>query len=340
MIQKIVLLIFAAVLFNSCEKDYEFKFETPKNLKSDKKFTANVSVTNGLVIDSVLYSLNGKTATKTATFDFTNERLGKHVISAIVFYGKINKKLTNTIINLAQNEPVVYTYEIVNEYPHDDKAFTQGLELYKGFLYESTGSPGRNVISSLRKTELKTGKVLKKIELDKKYFAEGLTIFNHKIYQLTWQAKEGFIYDMDFNLEKKFKYGKSQQGWGLTHDNAKLIKTDGSERMWFLNPETLKEERFIETYSSKTKVEKLNELEFVKGQIYANVWQKNIILMVNPKNGAIEGVLNLEGLQKKVERKGQDNVLNGIAYDAENDKLYVTGKNWNTLFEIKVIKKQ
>ncbi len=335
---KFILLLVSIFTLVSCNNEYELKLETPKQLSKNGKFTVKVTEKNNKPIDSVLYSLNGKKSSTKNTFDLSNERLGKHTISAIVFYGKKNKKLTNTIIKLSPNKPTVYSYEIVNEYPHDANAFTQGLEYHNGFLYESTGQYKE---SSLRKVALETGKVLKKINLEAKYFAEGMTIKNDKIYQLTWQSNEGFIYNLkDFKFEKSFGYGKSREGWGLTHNSTHLIKTDGTERMWFLNPETLKEERFIETYSNKRKVDKLNELEYINGEIYANVWQKNIILIVNPKNGAIDGILDLNGLQQKAGQRGQDNVLNGIAYDKEKNRLFVTGKRWNTLFEIKAIKKQ
>lgn len=335
-ITHLFILVFVFTL-TSCDKKYNLKLETPKN-SSVNKFIAKVTEKNNYPIDSVLYSLNGRKSSVNSTFDLTNERLGKHVISAIIFYGNKNKKLVNTIVKLAQKEADIYEYKIVNEYSHDANAFTQGLEYHNGFLYESTGQRGA---STLRKTALETGEVVQKIDLDKKYFAEGMTIFNNKIYQLTWQSKEGFVYNIDnFEVEKTFNYGKSSEGWGLTHNETHIIKTDGSERMWFLNPETLKEERFIETYTNKMKQDKLNELEYINGKIYANVWQKNYILIVNPENGAIEGVLDLNGLQSKAGQRGNDNVLNGIAYDSKNDRLFVTGKKWNKLFEIKINKKQ
>jgi glutamine cyclotransferase len=187
---------------------------------------------------------------------------------------------------------------------------------------------------------LETGTVLQKIDLDKEYFAEGMTILNGKIYQLTWQKRIGFIYDLEkFKLEREFKYGESKEGWGLTNDGKKLIKTDGTERMWFLNAETLKEVSYIETYTNKRKAEKLNELEYVNGKIYANIWQQNSILIVNPKNGAIEGIVNLKGLQEKAGQKGDANVLNGIAYDKINNRLFLTGKRWSKVFEIELVKK-
>ena len=335
---KLIIALLSIVAFTSCKTDYEFKLKTPKTLKENGKFTANISEVNGKVIDSVLYSINGQKSSKNNTFDLSNKRLGKHIISAIVFYdGNKNKKITNTVLKLATKTPVTYKYKIVKEYPHDPSAFTQGLEYHNGFLYESTGL---HKSSSLRKVELQTGKVLQKIDLEPKYFAEGMTIKNNQIFQLTWQSNQGFIYNLDdFKFEKVFGYGKSNEGWGLTHNDTHLIKTDGSERMWFINPKNFKEEYFIETYTNKRKVDKLNELEFINGKIFANVWQKNYILIVNPKDGAIDGILDLNGLQAKAGQKGQDNVLNGIAYDKENDRLFVTGKKWNKLFEIKYSRK-
>jgi glutamine cyclotransferase len=326
------------VVFTSCKSDYEFKLETPKQVKENGKFTAKITEVNGLAIDSVLYAINGQKSSKNNQFDLSNKRLGVHTISAIVFYnGNKNKKVTNTVLHLAAKSPITYKYEIVNEYPHDANAFTQGLEYHNGYLYESTGLHKQ---SSLRKVELETGKVLEKIDLESKYFAEGMTIKDNKIYQLTWQSNQGFIYDLNkFEFEKVFGYGKSIEGWGLTHDDTHLIKTDGTERMWFINTDTYKEDYFIETYTNKRKVDKLNELEYINGKIFANVWQKNYILIVNPKNGAIDGILDLNGLQSKAGQRGEDNVLNGIAYDKENDRLFVTGKKWNKLFEIKYSKK-
>ncbi len=336
---KYIVILISILTITSCKTEYNFKIETPKQVKTNGKFTAKLINTNNVAIDSVLYSLNGKKSSLSNKFDLTNKRLGTHIVTAIVFYnGNKNKKITNTVLHLAANKPAIYTYEIVNVFPHDPNAFTQGLEYHNGFLYESTGLHKE---SSLRKVALETGKVLEKIDLEAKYFAEGMTIMNNKIYQLTWQKNEGFIYDLEkFKFEKSFSYGKSFEGWGLAHNNTHLIKTDGTSRMWFLNPTTHKEEYFIETCTNKRKVEKLNELEFIKGEIFANVWQNNSVLIVNPKNGAIDGVLDLNGLQSKAGQSGDDNVLNGIAYDAENDRLFVTGKKWNKLFEIKYTKKQ
>lgn len=326
----------------SCSNDYNFKLKSPKKLKNNEILNISLSETNNNPIESVQFSIDGKKIESTSDFnttlDISNYKLGKHTISALVFYTDKTKKVTNTVYFLADTEPAIYDYKIINTYPHDKTAYTQGLEIHNGFLYESTGQHGT---SSLRKVELKTGKVIQKIDLDKQYFGEGITRFGNEIFMLTWQKGIGFIYDFNtFEQKRTFKYTKSLEGWGLTNNGEKLIKTDGTERIWFLDPSTQKEVDFIEAYTSKRKVEKLNELEYIEGQIYANVYQQNSILIVDAKTGKINGVANLNGLRNKVEQHQKLDVLNGIAYDKATKKLYVTGKNWNKLFEIELVKRQ
>ena len=245
-------------------------------------------------------------------------------------------------LNIAQNPETknipIQQYRIMNTYPHDNQAFTQGLLYHQGFLYEGTGLRGQ---SSLRKVDLETGKVLQLYNLPDRYFGEGIVIWQDKIIQLTWKAKKGFVYNLaDFTKVKEFFYGESEEGWGLAHDDRRLIKTDGTERVWFLDKENQNEQGFIEVYTHDRVIDKLNEIEYINGKIYSNKWQQNSIVIINPKNGAVEGIADLRGLQTKAGQKGSDNVLNGIAYDAENDRLFVTGKKWNKLFEIKLIKRQ
>ncbi|MCL4146867.1 UNVERIFIED_CONTAM: hypothetical protein GTU68_045908 [Idotea baltica] len=268
--------------------------------------------------------------------------VGKHVISALVFFDEKSKKVNNSFEVFANKKPIVYNYKIINSYPHDKKAFTQGLEYHNGFLYETTGQKGK---SSLRKVEIKTGKVLQKIDLDKQYFGEGMTILNNKIYWLTWQSKKGFVYNLEnFELEKEFSYNKSSEGWGLTHNGKDLIKSDGTHKIWFLDPETLKEKKAVQVYTIDRAVNELNELELINGKLYANKWQKNAIVIIDPNTGIVEGIANLKGLKKEMEKTQklvpQEEVLNGIAYDAENNRLFVTGKNWGKLFEIELVEKQ
>ncbi|WP_377178070.1 glutaminyl-peptide cyclotransferase [Namhaeicola litoreus] len=287
-------------------------------------------------IDSVQYFLNGQEL-KDLPADISQMKLGKQALTATVYFDGEKKILTNTVYFMAAHPPLIYNYEIVKEFPHDQLAFTQGFEYHDGYIYESTGQYGQ---SSLRKVELETGKVLEKVIVDKQYFAEGLTIKNDKIYQLTWQKGIGFVYDLaTLKVIDTFKYNQSKEGWGLTHNNDQLIKSDGTERIWFLDSNDLSEKSFIEAYTDQRKAEKLNELEFVKGKIYANIWQQNSILIIDPEKGAIEGIANLKGLQNEAGQQGDDNVLNGIAYDEANDRLFVTGKKWNKVFEIKLVKK-
>ena len=332
-----ITLIIAVFFLASCGDKYKLDLTSPKSIKINQKLSVGVSEKNNSPIDSVRYYLDGQRLLSDNNIDISDNKLGKHALSATVFFGDQQKKLTNTLYIFAATTPEIYTYEVINEYPHDKNAFTQGLEYYNGFLYESTGHLGE---SSLRKVEISTGKVVQKIDLDKQYFGEGMTIFNDKIYMLTWRNKKGFVFNLDsFELEKEFNYNQSKEGWGLTHNAEKLIKSDGTERLWYLNPETGEEENFIEAYTIDRSVDKLNELEYINGKIYANKWQKNSIVIINAKTGAVEGIADLKGLQTKAGRSGDDFVLNGIAYDAVNDRLFVTGKDWDKVFEIKLLKK-
>ena len=184
----------------------------------------------------------------------------------------------------------------------------------------------------------------KKIELEKKYFGEGMTIVNNKIYFLTWKSNKGFVYNLNtFELESEFSYNRSKEGWGLTHSETELIKSDGTSKIWFLDPSSQKEKRYIQAYTNKQSISQLNELEFIDGKIYANYWQKPLIAIINPNNGIVEGIANLSDLVKEIEKTQtliKDNdVLNGIAYDKETNRLFVTGKNWQKLYEIELIKK-
>lgn len=334
----ILMLLFLVI---GCESDYKLEFKSPQKIQINQTLILKVEEKNNKPIDSVQFYINQEKISTSQQLDFAmdinNYRLGKHAIKSVVFYDGKSKELAKEIYFLADNEPEIYEYKIVRTYPHDKNSYTQGLEFYEGLLYESTGQYGA---SSLRKVKLETGEVLQKIDLDPKYFGEGLTLFKDKIYQLTWKEGVGLIYNLNnFTLEKSFAYQKSAEGWGLTHDETHLIKTDGTERIWFLNPENQKEEYYIEAYTNKRKVEQLNELEMVNGLIYANIYQQNSILMVNPINGKVVGVANLNGLKNLVEQHDELDVLNGIAYDPKTDRLFVTGKNWNKLFEIKLKKK-
>ncbi len=336
------IILFISIIFFACEDDYKFKLNTPNKLNINKILEISLTDKNDNPIESVQFSIDNQKIESTldfsTTLDISNYKLGRHTISVLIFYTDKTKKITNTVYFLADTEPAVYDYKIINTYPHDKTAYTQGLEIHNGFLYESTGKNGS---SSLRKVELKTGKVVQKIDLDKQYFGEGITKFGDEIMMLTYKKGIGFIYDFEtFEQEGTFKYKNSLEGWGLTNDGKKLIKSDGTERIWFLNSKTKAEQNFIEAYTNTRKVEQLNELEYIDGKIYANIYQKNSILIVDVTTGKVEGVADLKGLRDKVEQHKKLDVLNGIAYDKSTKKLYVTGKNWDKLFEIELVKRQ
>ena len=247
--------------------------------------------------------------------------------------------VTSAAEGSAATEPPIYTYEIVNAYPHDRTSFTQGLVFDNGVFYESAGLNAQHGgHSSLRKVEVTTGKVLKKTDVPEPYFAEGLALFDGKLFQLTWQEQKGFIYDRDtFAPKGEFQY--RGEGWGLTHDGKSLILSDGSHQLRFLDPETFQEQRKISVYDKDRRIEKMNELEYVKGEIFANIWQEDRIVRVDPKDGKILGWIDMRDLLKPEDENSDTDVLNGIAYDAAQDRLFVTGKKWPKLFEIRLKKK-
>jgi glutaminyl-peptide cyclotransferase len=223
------------------------------------------------------------------------------------------------------------TYSVVRTYPHDPSAFTQGLEFVDGFLYEGTGLNGR---SSIRKVKLETGEVVQKRDLPPQYFGEGITIWKGELVQLTWRSQIGFTYDVStFAPKRTFAY--SGEGWGLTHDDRSLIMSDGSAAIRFLDPGSFAERRRIVVTDAGVPVTRLNELESVRGEIYANVWQTDTIVRIAPDTGKVLGWIDVRGLLGTAERSSTD-VLNGIAYDAVHDRLFVTGKLWPKIFEIRI----
>ena len=226
-----------------------------------------------------------------------------------------------------------YTYEVVNSYPHDTAAFTQGLVYEDGFLYEGTGLAGQ---SSLRKVDLTTGKVLQSVNLPEALFGEGITVFGDRIVQLTWTTRVGFVYDKK-SFEKVGEFAYLTEGWGLTHDGKQLIMSDGTSTLYYLDPKTFALTGKIEVSYEGTPVVKLNELEYIKGQIYANVWQTDRIARISPKTGEVVAWIDLGGLLQRENYPGKADVLNGIAYDTRKGWLFVTGKLWPKVYEIKLV---
>jgi glutamine cyclotransferase len=227
----------------------------------------------------------------------------------------------------------VYGYRIVNVYPHDPEAFTQGLVFRDGILYEGTGLRGE---STLRKVDLESGDVLQLYSLPPQYFGEGITIYGERVIQLTWQEETGFVYDKSsFDLLETFTY--TTEGWGITHDGTRLIMSDGTATLYFWEPETFEEIGRVQVYDDVGPVVRLNELEYIQGQVYANIWQTDLVGIIDPQSGQVTAYVDLAGLLGPEDRIERVDVLNGIAYDAAGDRLFVTGKWWPKLFEIELV---
>lgn len=348
----ILALILLGFLLSNCGGTKEDYFSINEE-KLKAQYTINDKVSLEILnlksqkVDSVVYNINKKRVGSSIgvasfSFDLKNQKLGYQNIKASVYYEGETEMDSTRIEVVSAIEPKLLSYTIVNTFPHDIKAYTQGLEFYRDTLYEGTGNgagsgTGIRGISSLRKTNYKTGEVYKKVELGEDYFGEGITVLNNKVYQLTWLNNEGYIYNADtFTKEKTFKYFKKIEGWGLTNDGENLYQSDGSEKLYKLNSETLNEIDYINVYAGGSKIKEINELEWIDGKIYGNVYGKDAIAIINPNNGTVEGIINLTDLKKKVTQLPDTDVLNGIAYNPKTKTIFVTGKNWDKMFEIKI----
>lgn len=345
------LLVLASFLLSCSEEplrssDFEITTNAEKNgVKNGGEIKISLKAKKKIDIDSISYSLNGVilgTTTTLSNYAITpkSKTLGHKTVSAKIFTKEGSLNITKQIILLNTKAPKVYSYEIVNRYPHQTDAYTQGLEFVGDVLYESTGTYGK---SKLRKVDYKSGEVLKEIALNNAYFAEGMTVINDKIYQLTWKENTGFIYNKDtFKKIGTFAYNKSNEGWGLCNDGDVLYKSDGTSKIWTLDSKTLQEQSYIEPTDHTGVKSKFNELEFINGKIYANTYQIASIAIIDPITGAMDGVVDLRPIVNEVQ-DGLDKaneVLNGIAYKSNEDRLFITGKHWNTLFEIKILDKE
>ncbi len=289
-------------------------------------------------IDSVIYSIDGQTLELSDNLlNINPTKLGNKQLKATVYFENSFEVISKKITVLSNIAPKIYGYTIINQFPHDNNAYTQGLEFYNDTLYESTGRNGK---SSLRKVNYTTGEVIQQLDLSSSYFGEGISILNNKIYMLTWKSKTGFVYDpTTFKQLDTFIYDKSKEGWGLCNDGEKIFKSDGTQKIWTLDSTTLAEQDYIEMVTNTSVYSKANELEYVAGKIYANTYQRNSIMIINPKTGAIEAVVSLAGLKKEVTQHADLDVLNGIAYHPERNTFFVTGKNWDKMFEVTFQKK-
>lgn len=315
------------------------------NVKSGNDFDVKVLFGKEKKVDSVIYLIDtikaiSKTDTTAIKLKTAGLKLGNHLLTAKIYNGSESEDLTSNINVLAAKAPDLYTYKVISKLPHDTSAYVEGLEYHDGFFYEGTGEKGQ---SDLRKVNMQTGKVLQRAKLDTALFGEGITVIGNKILQLTWMDKKAFVYDKDtFKQLDELQYNR--EGWGLVFDGQKILASDGSNTIYFLDKNSYQQIGSIYVYDDKGSVDSLNELEYIDGKIYANVYQTNTIVIINPENGAVEGKIDLTGLFPvmqyfKTDDARGNNVLNGIAYDKIGKRLFVAGKKWPYIFEIKVIKK-
>jgi glutamine cyclotransferase len=342
----LLITILLALNLVSCkdtqaEREGYFNFDESA-LKPMYQATDKVDLTllnnKNKTIDSIVYFTNDKRVSSVKgngkfTLDLVGKKLGYQNVKATVYF-EGDTVSTKTRVEVASSlVPKLLKYTVINTYDHDVNAFTEGFEFFRDTLMESTGQNGKSYFA---KIDYKTGKAYKKIDIDQQYFGEGITVINNKIYQLTWQNGEGFVYDANtLKKLKTFQFDKKIEGWGMTNDGKNIYQSDGTEKIWTMNPDTQKLTDFINVYTNDSKIKSINELEWINDKIFGNIWQKDAIAIINPKTGAVEGVLDLSALRAKVTNKEAE-VLNGIAYNKKTNTLFVTGKNWNKTFEIKV----
>lgn len=340
----LIIILLSTSLYNCGETKDLFSIAS-KDLKQVYKPNESVilSIENAenATIDSVVYysndvKLGSSLNNKVFNFQLNKLQFGLQDIKAEVHYEGKKADCVTSFELVSNITPKLYeakNYTILNTFKHDSTAYTQGLEFYNGILLEGTGQNGE---STLRKTDYKTGKISKSVPLSPDYFGEGITVFNGKIYQLTWQNKIGFIYNAATLVqEKTFTYFADIEGWGLTHNDKHLIMSDGTNKIHFLDPETQKLVRSINVYSDTNAIPEINELEWIDGKIWANIYQKDVVIIINPENGAVEAVINFGDLKLKVTNTNKE-VLNGIAYNPSTKTVFITGKDWDKMFEIKL----
>ena len=334
-------LFFILIVFISCSNEkqiYEISVSSKSEIfNKESKVSLEIKLNNFLIkVEDLKFFINGKKVSKVT--NLSRAKLGSNSIKAQFTHNNQKKILIKNIDVYNTDQPNLYSYEIIGEYPHDISLYTQGLEFKNNILYESTGLNG---YSSLRKFDVYNNQLIDVRFLDDEYFGEGLTILNNKIYQLTWKNRIGFIYDLKtMNMEKSFNYGQSSEGWGLANDGNNLYKSDGTEKIWIIDPVTLKEIDNIEIVTDKKKVKNINELEIVDEKIYANTYQfnKDVVLVINKLTGSVDGIIDFGNLRNKVKQHNNLDVLNGIAFNKKRNSFFITGKRWDKIFEVKIIK--
>jgi glutamine cyclotransferase len=315
------------------------------NYKQGEKVNIKVSYPAGYKADSVVYLLDSariasRKDSSAVNFMTDTLALGTKVITVKVYSGGKENEVSTNINLLAAKAPEEYTFQVEKTFPHDTASYTEGLEYHDGILYESDGGrasqeEGR---SSLRKTDV-NGKILQKIDIDPEIFAEGITLTGNKIIQLTYTEKVGFVYDKaSLKLLSKFSYTAGKEGWGLCNDGKKIYNTDGTNRIFLLDINDYHQTGYIDVFDDKGPVNNLNELELIDGLLYANIYQTDNIVAIDPKTGAVVRIINLTTLYPKDSRPAYADVLNGIAWDAAGKRLFITGKKWPHLYQIKIMK--
>lgn len=322
---------------------YLVKFNEPSNgtlFKLGDVVSLKLKLTDEKVNpDSIVLFVNsnriGKISNLSYSLNTEKLKLGTQTVRATAYKDGLFQTASVSVKLKSNVAPKIYTFRVVKTFPHDPEAYTQGLIYKDGFLYEGTGQKGS---SSIRKVELETGKVLQSINLESKHFGEGITLFNDKLFQLTWTSEVGFIYDFaTFKQVGSFNF--NTQGWGLTNNDVALIMSNGSNIIRFMEPSNFSETHRIEVYNDREEVNQLNELELINGDIYANVYQTDNIVIINPETGIVKGIINFKGILKSSERTGNEDVLNGIAWDATGKRLFITGKLWPKLFQVELVEK-
>jgi glutamine cyclotransferase len=306
-----------------------------------------LSLPDTVVLDSVQAYLGGALKQTLKAFprlgeenklNFTlateGERTGRSGLRLRLFFeGGKSENQSQQLTFLSDKTPVQYSYELVAEYPHDPAAYTQGLQYEDGILYEGTGNYGT---SSIRQVQLESGEVTKIRDLEQSLFGEGIAVLGNRIYQLTYKSQVGFIYDKNSFEQIQKVYYQNREGWGLTHNGEELIMSDGTHIIYFLDPEMFTVNRQIEVFDDKGPADSLNELEYIEGKIWANRYYTDEIVIIDPETGKVEGRINLKGILKTADRKPSTDVLNGIAWDRQGKRVFVTGKFWPKLFEIRI----
>ncbi len=345
---KLIVFIALLLFLQACKNEnaVTLSFKSPnqgQTVKVGDEIDINIDLSTAVSLKSVQYLLDGKlfatkqdaTSVKLPTKDL---KLGYRLITAIVNHDDQIDTLTINIVLKSDVKPVAIDFKVIKTFPHDTSAYTEGLSYVDGKLLESTGEKGQ---SQLKWVDLNSGKTLQQTKLDDQYFGEGSLKIGDKIIMLTWQENIGFIFDAKtFKQLGTFPYQNSREGWGLAFDGKQVLRTDGTNRIWRMNKETYKEEGYIEVYDDMGEVRNLNEMEFIDGKIYANVYLSNKIVIIDPNSGKVEANIDLSALVPKrffkTDFEAQNNVLNGIAWDAAGKRLFVTGKKWPKLYQIEI----